>query len=61
MNLTAWVLIFIVALLISWDIYAEIRWGYTGTISYDVLTASKNHPLIPLAIGIVIGHLFWPQ
>lgn len=61
MNLTAWVLVAVVALLIVWDVFAQLRWGYTGTISYDILTASKNHPLIPLSIGIVMGHLFWPQ
>lgn len=61
MNLTAWILIAVVALLIFWDGYAAVRWGYTGTISYDILIASKSHPIIAFAIGIVAGHLFWQQ
>ena len=36
MNATAWVLIAVVALLIGWDGFAAVKWGYTGTISFDV-------------------------
>lgn len=61
MNDTAWILVLFVTGLICWDVFAYIHWGYTGTISYDVLTASLKHPLIPLLVGIVSGHLFWPQ
>lgn len=61
MNTVAWWLLAIVVILIGLDIFAAVRWGYQGTISYDVLTASKSHPIIALIVGIVIGHLFWPQ
>jgi hypothetical protein len=44
MNTTAWVLVALVALLIGYDIFAVLKWGYTGTISYDVLTASRTTP-----------------
>lgn len=61
MNTTAWWLIGVVAFLIGYDIFAVIRWGYHGTISYDVLTAARAYPIIGVGVGIVIGHLFWPQ
>jgi hypothetical protein len=60
-NATAWVLISAINLLIGYDVYAAIRWGYTGTISYDVLQASLRHPIIPFAAGVIAGHLFWNQ
>lgn len=61
MNTTAWVLVTIVGALIGYDIFAYLRWGYHGTISYDVLSASLRHPLIPFMVGVIAGHLFWPQ
>lgn len=61
MNVTAWIVVFSVFALGLFDIYAAVRWGYTGTISYDILTVSYSHPVIPLAAGILCGHLFWPQ
>ena len=61
MNVTAWILIVLVFFLVLWDIYAAYRWGYDGTISRDILQASYANPIIPLATGIILGHLFWPQ
>ena len=61
MNVTAWVLFVVVLFLVLWDISAQCRWGYEGTISRDILQASFANPIIPLAAGIIIGHLFWPQ
>lgn len=60
-NTTAWWLIAVVTLLIGYDIFAVLRWGYHGTISYDVLTAAKAYPVLPFAMGVVCGHLLWPQ
>ena len=45
----------------GWDIFADIKWGYQGTISYDILTAAYNYPVIPLAAGILLGHLSGPN
>ena len=61
MNVTAWIIIVVIFLLVLWDIYAQCRWGYEGTISRDILQASYAHPIIPLAAGLLLGHLFWPQ
>lgn len=61
MNTTTIILIAVIVGLGGWDVFALVKWGYTATISYDVLTDSKNHPIIAVLVGIVIGHLFWPQ
>lgn len=60
MNLTHWILIVVVFFLVLWDICAGCRWGYDGTISRDILQASRANPIIPLATGIILGHLSCP-
>jgi hypothetical protein len=51
--------------LVAYDVYLAVRWGYEATISYQLLQASRAEPIIPLALGLVLGillgHLFWPQ
>jgi hypothetical protein len=61
MNFTAWLLVVLTGLLIIYDIYAGVRWGYEGTISRDILVAAYEHPVIAFAAGVLCGHLFWPQ
>jgi hypothetical protein len=61
MNTTAWVICFTVLMLVLYDIYAVVTWGYEGTISRDILFASLKHPIIAFAAGLLCGHLFWPQ
>jgi hypothetical protein len=61
LNFTAWLIVFLVFALSIYDIYAALRWGYHGTISYDILTAAQQKPVIAFAAGILCGHLFWPQ
>jgi len=61
MNITAIVLIASVFAFILYDIYALEAWGIDATISREILRASFSHPIIPLAAGILMGHLFWPQ
>ena len=43
------------------DIVAFAGWGSEATLSRVVLSGSINHPSVPLAVGFVMGHLFWPQ
>ena len=51
--------------LVAYDVYLAVRWGSEATISYQLLQASRAEPIIPLALGLVLGillgHLFWPQ
>lgn len=46
---------------IIYDLFAVLKWGIPGTESYTILHAAHKYPIIPLGVGIVIGHLFWPN
>jgi hypothetical protein len=54
-----------VLLLVGYDVYLHATGGYRATISHLLLEASRRQPLIPLfiglALGILLGHLYWPQ
>lgn len=54
------VLISIVGLII-FDIFLVVKKGWKETISFQVYILSRDNPIIPFAIGVVMGHLFWPQ
>lgn len=58
---TAGVLIAAAVVLIIWDVIVAIRGGNTATISQVLYHAAQAEPVIALALGIVLGHLFWPQ
>ncbi len=51
----------IVIVIIAYDIVAYILSGMSKTISARTWALSKEYPIIPLAVGIVIGHIFWGQ
>jgi hypothetical protein len=61
MNATTWFLTAAVVVFIVYDIFAAIHWGADGTISRDILQIAYIHPILPFAIGVLMGHLFWPQ
>ena len=55
---------FLVTLLLIavYDVIALFAWGVDATISRVVgVEASFDAPTIPFGVGIVMGHLFWPQ
>ncbi len=51
--------------LIVWDVWLYSRGGAGATISWQTYLAARTEPIIPLAIGLVLGilfgHLFWPN
>jgi hypothetical protein len=51
--------------LVVFDVYLAVKGGYFATISYQVLAAAREEPIIPLVLGLVLGilmgHIFWPQ
>jgi hypothetical protein len=61
MNPSGWILVFSVFAFSAYDIFAATKWGYHGTLSYDILNASFSHPILPFAAGVLCGHLFFPQ
>jgi hypothetical protein len=46
-------------LLVGFDFYALFKWGEEATISYQVIQATYNYPVLAFAAGFVCGHLFW--
>jgi hypothetical protein len=54
-----------VAVIAAYDVWTYAQRGYQTTISYMLLSAARERPivaaLIGLVVGILFGHLFWPQ
>lgn len=49
-------------LVAAYDMIALFSWGVDATISRVVgVEASFDAPTIPFGLGVVCGHLFWPQ
>ena len=51
--------------LIAYDVWLVANFGVEQTISWRTYTAAKSEPIIPLILGLIVGilfgHLFWPQ
>jgi len=45
----------------AWDIWAIARGNYRDTVSNLIGEWGATFPIMPLIVGIVIGHLFWPR
>lgn len=60
-NCTAVVLVAIIIWAGVWDVIAGLLWGEQATITYVVGQWSKEVPILPILVGIVMGHLFWPR
>lgn len=43
------------------DLIATLWFPAGGTVSQVILSVSRAYPILPLAAGVLIGHLFWPQ
>ena len=48
-------------LFVAYDVVAFLRGGVQATISRVTLGWARRWPLLPLLVGVVLGHLFWPQ
>ena len=60
-KVTIIVLVIALVLLLAYDVIAVIMGGTNATISWVLWTESHNYPVIPLFVGILIGHLFASQ
>lgn len=56
-------LLFLFMLIVVWlfDWYAIVKDRPRETVSAMLLEWSQAWPILPLLVGIVIGHLFWPN
>lgn len=42
------------------DIWLGRRYGYAATVSAVIQDWARQWPVLPLLIGLLLGHLFWP-
>jgi len=59
MNLTVIFIFSIVVVCALFDVWIIWKKGKRESISAHVIRGSKNFPLLVLAFGILLGHLFW--
>lgn len=58
---TAWFLVAITFVVICFDLMVGFRHGAELTISRQLLLVATQYPILVLGIGILLGHVFWPQ
>ena len=46
-------------ILVLYDVWAYMRGGTEGTISWWIYSQSFEHPMIPFGVGVLCGHFFW--
>jgi hypothetical protein len=56
---TTVLVLIVVALLIAYDIFAVWKGKPGSTISEVIRSVGYGHPMIPFALGVLIGHWFW--
>lgn len=61
MNLTLSVVLGFSLILIAYDIWVIIKRGVDQSISWQMYQIAKAYPVIPFALGVLMGHLFWVQ
>jgi len=58
-----WIALALIALLAvtgAFDVWATFAQPAGATVSAHLQSWAVQFPVLPLAIGIIIGHLFWP-
>lgn len=58
-QLTVWFLRLWVLAAVAWELYAFYRFGEEATISTVMLRWASDNPIIAVAVGVLIGHIFW--
>lgn len=57
-RITAYVIFVATVLLLGYDVFAYLNGGVAATISWVLYDQSKEFPIIPFALGLLMGHLF---
>jgi hypothetical protein len=60
-TVTVWLIFLAVVVVTGYDLFVVTRHGASASISWTILTLARAYPIIPLAVGTLLGHLFWPQ
>jgi hypothetical protein len=59
MNFTQWFILIMVSFTLLMDIFLAGFFGLENTISRTLLVLAKQYPIIPFALGVIAGHIFW--
>jgi hypothetical protein len=51
-------LLAVILLIGFWDVWVGAAYGEPWTVSYQLSAWARRWPVLPLLIGILIGHLF---
>lgn len=52
-------IVVVVAMVVIFDIWIIWKRGKPASISATIIRGSKKFPLITLAVGMLLGHLYW--
>ena len=55
------IVIGIVVIVTAWDVVVVLMGRPEVTISAVILQLTRENPIIAFALGVIIGHLFWPN
>lgn len=61
MKLTVRFLLLFVTAFTVYDVWTLAVRGYDTTVSWVLYQASQQWPIIPFALGVLAGHLFFPN
>lgn len=61
MNLTRFIILAVIAIVVGIDVWLVISRGSDATISWQLYTWAQHWPIIPFLLGGVFGHIFAPQ
>lgn len=59
-KITKWVLLGCGAILLIWDIIAQVTGGLKSTISWQIWEWTNEYAFLSFGVGFLAGHLFWP-
>lgn len=54
------VLLVVLQIVAIYDSVALMFFGREHTVSFVLASWSSHFPIIPIVVGMLIGHLFWP-
>jgi hypothetical protein len=60
-TIAKYIILLIVIIIACWDIFAVSINCKDATLSVVLLSLTKQYPIIAFVIGVVVGHLFWPN
>jgi hypothetical protein len=58
-DILAFLLTVIIVIVGIWDSLAIITGNSHNTVSTILRAWSKGNPVLPFAVGLVVGHIFW--